>query len=518
MSKTFAQDTTFAIEKIVQNAYIDPATNGNGLPPTYLNSVFGESMSSLVAVDETVGGVIYRKIYLAYVTDISFTSVDTVSGNIAIARFNENLELETIFRSPTLNTTSGKETNPSLIYSDKRLFLAYSTNSTLTATGPAYDINSSGTSYDLVIASLDIFTFNTNIQSEPITGLRENIEILWIKESNTYNSNTRDDGFSSLADASNQNVAPFLAYDISNEVLYCAYNQCISGNDFDVEVLAVVQALGRQITVGSSYIRSYDTTSVLTQLINLPQSIATSTGTVNASSQLNINSQNKDLYPAIAVDTSSNLHLIYRTESNGVFIGSITKNIRTPGNTYIYVRMSPPNFSNAIIENGVGQNYWTLTDISTIPLTSISGNYYSPIDIKYSKGFLYIGGSSYSTGASTSYPIVARMNAHVSPFAGVDNGVGASIASAVGGTGPTAVKIITDIKDPSGNDNVILAYHTYQFPIGTTHVNLARYNLSGSDFVYKDTTMSSDMSGFDVSGKSTRNHYCIFKWLFIYRS
>ena len=91
MSRSFAQDTTFAIEKIVQNAYID---SSGGLPPTYFNSVFGESMSSLVAVNETVSGVIYRKLYLAYVTDISFTSIDTVSGNIAIARFDENLKLE----------------------------------------------------------------------------------------------------------------------------------------------------------------------------------------------------------------------------------------------------------------------------------------------------------------------------------------------------------------------------------------------------------------------------------------
>ena len=508
MSRSFAQDTTFDIEKIVQNAYIEPTNQG--LPPTYLNSVIGESMSSLVAINETISGVLYRKLYLAYVTDISFATVETVSGNIAIARFDENLKLETIFRSPALNTTTGRETNPTLLYSNNRLFLAYSTNKVLTA-GPTYDISSLGGNFDLVIAALDIFTFNTNQQEEPITGLRDNLDILWIKQSSTFNNfnnnNTEDEGFSNLADASNQNVAPFLAYDISNEVLYCAYNQCISASDFDVDVLAVVQALGRQITVGSSYIRSYDNTVVITQLITLPQSSAALAANLNTS--ININSVRKDLYPAIAVDTSSNLHLIYRTEANGVYIGSSTKNILTSGNTYVYVRMSPPNFANAIGENIFGtRNYWTITDISTIPLTTTSGNYYSPIDIEYSKGYLYVGGSSYNTGSSTSFPVVAKINAHVSPLT-IENGIGASITSATGAVGPTAVKVITDIKDPSGNDNVILAYHTYPLN-GTTHVNLVRYNVSGGSFVFKDLTTSADMSGFDVSGKSTRNPSTVY--------
>ena len=512
MSKSFAQDTTFSIEKIVQNAYIDPINQG--LPPTYLNSVLGESMSNLVAVNETVGNVTYKKLYVAFVTDISFTSIDTVSGNIAIARFDENLQLEAIFRSSILNTTNGRETNPALIYAEKRLFIAYSTKSSITASSAEYDISKEGTSFDLVVAGLDIFTFNTSSQSEPITGLRDNIEILWIKQNTSFNSATADDGFSNLSDASNQNVAPFLAFDLSNDVLYCAYNQCISGNDFDVKVLAVVNAIGYQTGAGP-YIRSYDNTAVISQLLNLPQSAASSAGSLNTST--NINTARKDLYPAISVDISCNLHLIYRTEGTGVYIGSSTKNILINGNTYVYVRMSSPNFENAITESTVlSRNYWTITDISAIGLTTISGNYFSPIDIKYSKGFLYVGASSYDTGSSTSYPVVFKINAHSFPFT-IENGVGSAIQSATGSTGPTSVKVITDIKDPSNNDNVILAYHTY--PVnGTTHVNLTRYNVSGSAFTFKDFTTSADMSGFDVAGKTTRNPSMVYLNGYLYIS
>jgi hypothetical protein len=122
-STSFSQDTTFSIEKIVQNAYKDP--DQEGLPPTYLNSVLGEGMSNLLEVDETdQSGNKIQKLYLAYVTDISFTSIDTVSGNIAIARFDKNLNVETIFRSTQLNSTNGKEAYPTLTYANKRLFIA----------------------------------------------------------------------------------------------------------------------------------------------------------------------------------------------------------------------------------------------------------------------------------------------------------------------------------------------------------------------------------------------------------
>jgi hypothetical protein len=501
MATTFAQDTTFDIEKIVQNAYIEPSTQG--LPPTYLNTVLGESMSNLIAVDHTEGNTRYRKLYMAYVTDISFTSLDTVSGNIAIARFDENLNLEYIFRSPVLNTTNGKEANPSLIYGDKRLFLAYSTNRLLSVTDGAYIINGTGTTYDIVVAGLDIFTLNTSVQSEPVTGIRNELDILWIKQNATFNSNTDDEGYSAAADISNQNFAPYLAYDSLNKILYCAYNQYVSSTNFDVKILAVMRVLGLQ-TGSGPYTRNYDNTQVLTQPINLPQS------TINTSA--------KDIYPAIAVDTSSNIHLIYRTEGTGT-IGNSTKTITVTGNNYIYARITSPNFGDnrGVYENIAGQtNTWSLTDISLLPLTNISGNVYSPVDIKYSKGFLYIGASNYDSGAGSSFPVVIKINAHATSYA-VDRAVGSSLPTATGTPRPSPVKILTDIKDPSNNDNVLLAYHTYNNN-GTTNVNLARYNLSGSTFVFKDFTTAADTSGFNVAGKSTRNPSITFLNGYLYIS
>ena len=136
-SYSLAEDTTFAIQKIIQGAYIE-STDEN-INSEQLNTVLGESYSNIVAVTATVSGIIQTKLYVAYVSDtIPFnygiegsSQNDPSGGSIYIARFNEELELEYIFKSTILNTPTGIESNPVLLYGNNKLFISYVTTGTV---------------------------------------------------------------------------------------------------------------------------------------------------------------------------------------------------------------------------------------------------------------------------------------------------------------------------------------------------------------------------------------------------
>jgi hypothetical protein len=202
-SYSLAADTTFAIQKITQGAYIestDPNVNSE-----QLNTVLGETYSNIVSVTETISGPsgirIETKLYVAYVSDTTpynygiagSSQNDPSGGSIYIARFNVDLELEYIFKSTTLNTPTGIESKPVLLYGNKKLFISYVTTGTVSfpSNSNSLDISrsSTNTSSDIVIAGLNIFNFSDptyeTIFSGRITGWKNDLDILWMRQSDT---------------------------------------------------------------------------------------------------------------------------------------------------------------------------------------------------------------------------------------------------------------------------------------------------------------------------------------------
>jgi hypothetical protein len=506
-------NTTFGITRVIQNAMIESTIEN--VPSQELNTIVGEGFSDILSVTETISGIVETKLYVAYVSDVipniysnfSGFGQDVSGGTIFIARFNKDLKLETIYRSPILNSPNGKESSPKLVYAKKKLFIVYTTKGTVNNTGNNFADRVDGdTSIDLVIAGMNIYNFS-DAQETIATAYKDTFDVLWMRQQSTFNTHAKD-----VMELS-------IAFDLSNNILYSSFVKKISDTDNDVNVLATLNPAGKFIN-GSL---QYGNTVVLPYLITFAQTIEGQSSGQSTTLMGNLNTVNKEYSPAIAVDEFSRLYLIYKTDATSGTIGTggVTTTLTSTSGRYILCRFTPPQDLINNAPNSVS-NWWTLTHIHNLYINntnnaSSNNNTQTNIDMVYYNKKLYIGTSMYETGSNGTIPIIVTADIpNSSTFILSSNPiVGSATDTTTGTIGNPKARLAVGLKDPNGNENVYLIYQLFaRTLLGDntlySNISIARYSLSGGVFSFADYTAANgnegtDLDGMNIPGKNAVN-------------